>query len=262
MNYITLLSDFGLKEAGIAKAKGILMQQIQNVNIIDISHDITPFNYKQAAYILENTYTNFPINTIHIVLIDWFYAANPRIVAAECNGHYFISPDNGILFHALKKKVEHTYLLKEINKQDTFTHLLEYVAKMAAKIVSKELYTLNSPSISLTDISNMNNVIDKKEESTDLYNVIHIDQYENVVINFTKKELDAIANKKAFRLEFKQTEEINEISNNYNDVKTGTKLCRFNSNGYLEICVNHGKAASLFGLKIGGKQNKIKISFD
>ncbi len=257
MNYITLLSDFGLKAAGIAKAKGILLQQIQNVNITDISHDITPFNYKQAAYILENTYSNFPKNTIHIVLIDWFYATNPKIVVAECNGHYFISPDNGILFHALKQNVKQAYLLKEINTQDTFTLLLEYVAKMAAKIGSKELPALKLSAISLRDIIN----IDKKEESTDLYNVIYIDQYENVVINFTKKELDAIENNKNFRLEFKQTEEINEISNNYNDVKTGTKLCRFNSNGYLEICVNHGKAASLFGLKIGGKQNKIKISF-
>jgi S-adenosylmethionine hydrolase len=55
--------------------------------------------------------------------------------------------------------------------------------------------------------------------------------------------------------------EIKDLKKNYRDVAPGKKLCRFNSNGYLEICLNQGKAASLFGLKLGSIHNDIKITF-
>ena len=92
--------------------------------------------------------------------------------------------------------------------------------------------------------------------------VIHVDRYENVVLNVTKEQFESIGRGGPFRLQFMQVEEINEISDSYNDVRQGYKLCRFNSNDYLEICINRGKAASLFGLRLGSRNNNIKLLFE
>ena len=92
--------------------------------------------------------------------------------------------------------------------------------------------------------------------------VLHIDHYENVVLNIKKDEFNTIRQNRNFTLHFAQIEDISEISNNYADVRPGIKLCRFNSAGYLEVCVNRGNAASLFGLKVGGRNNGIKIIFE
>ena len=42
---------------------------------------------------------------------------------------------------------------------------------------------------------------------------------------------------------------IDKISESYADVAEGEKLAMFNSAGYLEIAVNKGNAAGLFGLQ-------------
>ena len=42
---------------------------------------------------------------------------------------------------------------------------------------------------------------------------------------------------------------INAISETYANVKEGEKLALFNSAGYLEIAINKGNAAGLFGLQ-------------
>ena len=100
----------------------------------------------------------------------------------------------------------------------------------------------------------------KRDQHTLYCEVIHIDKYENVVIDFTRRQYDELYPAKQFRLEFNKTETIEDINVHYTDVKEGYRLCRFNSNDQLEISINHGKAASLFGLRLGGKYNDIKIT--
>ena len=96
--------------------------------------------------------------------------------------------------------------------------------------------------------------------------VVHIDRFENVVTNMTRDLFEKIGAGRPFRIQFMRDEEIHYISNHYNDQREGEKLCRFNSTGYLEIAINRGKAASLFGLRLHQKQhliyNTIKIFFE
>ena len=63
--------------------------------------------------------------------------------------------------------------------------------------------------------------------------------------------LDFETNRKGrnFSIIFKRDEVINKISNTYSDVSEGEKLAFFNSAGYLEIAINKGNAAGLFGLQ-------------
>ena len=55
MAIITLTTDFGIKDHFIANIKGAILTELPQVNIVDISHQISPFNILEAAYI----YTKF-----------------------------------------------------------------------------------------------------------------------------------------------------------------------------------------------------------
>ena len=260
MACITLLSDFGIQDASVAISKGILMQHTPGLPIFDISHDIKPFHTKQAAYLLSSAYKNFPGGTCHILLFDLFSETNPRLALFEYNGHYFLAPDNGLLPLTLNAETYDAWLCFELKKENTFTDWLNAAGTIANALQSQRPDALNLPPLQLKTPAQKNTP--SFESGTVLCEVIHIDHYENVVINITRQQFEEFQNKRAFRIQFMDMEEIEEISNSYHDVREGYKLCRFNSSGYLEICINRGKAARLFGLRLDGKHNNIKIVFE
>src|SRR5476649_2674324 len=102
MRCITLLSDMGLQDASTAIARGILMQHVPAVPVVDITHEIQPFNTKQAAYMLGTSYNSFPEGSFHLPLFDIFSEKAPMLVLCSHNGHYFLAPDNGLLPLALQ----------------------------------------------------------------------------------------------------------------------------------------------------------------
>jgi S-adenosylmethionine hydrolase len=259
---ITLLSDFGLQDASIAIAKGVLLQHAPGLPVVDISHEVMPFQQAQAAYLLASAYANFPAGTCHVILFDVFTAPVTRLLISEHNGHYFLSSDNGLLPIALgaAPAPAQSWIWMELQPGDTFSawlheagHIIALLQHQPPASLALPAYTLKATPKALTPVTDAEGV---------QCQAIHIDNFENVVLNISRQQFTALGNGRPFRLQFMEIEEIDELSENYNDVREGYKLCRFNNNGYLEIAINHGRAASLFGLRLGGKLNNIKILFE
>jgi hypothetical protein len=89
--------------------------------------------------------------------------------------------------------------------------------------------------------------------------VIHVDNFENVVVNIRREIFESAANGRPFSLYFKRNDPITQLSGNYCDVAVGEQLCLFNVAGFLEIAVNMGRAATLFGLKV---EDVVEVVFD
>ena len=49
MSVVTLTTDWGTKDHYLASVKGSMLRQIKDVEIIDISHNITPFDIYQPS---------------------------------------------------------------------------------------------------------------------------------------------------------------------------------------------------------------------
>jgi S-adenosylmethionine hydrolase len=79
--------------------------------------------------------------------------------------------------------------------------------------------------------------------------IIFIDHFENVIVNITREEFEERRKGRGFRIVFKRDEVIDRISETYADAGEGEKLALFNSAGYLEIAIQKGNAAGLFGLR-------------
>ncbi len=257
MAYITLLSDFGLLDASVAITRGILLQYMPGAAIIDITHEVTPFNKRQGAYLLGAAYKNFPAGTFHICLIDIFSGKNPKLVIGKYNDHYFLCADNGLLPLALHGNEITTALVLPLEKTHSFHDWLHAAGNIIKSLKTGSVDTSQLPALHLTAIAENPTGSHVAE-----YEVIHIDAYGNAVVNFTRAMQQHLATEgRQFSMKFIQYEEIREISQNYTDVREGYKLCRFNSNGYLEIGINQGNAAELLGLCIGSKHNKIQITY-
>ena len=67
---ITLTSDYGSRDYFISTIKASIYKEIESVNVVDISHEITPFHLGECAYILRNAYHHFPKGTIHLIGVD------------------------------------------------------------------------------------------------------------------------------------------------------------------------------------------------
>ena len=74
MPIITLTTDYGLTDYRVAAIKGKILNLKEDVNIVDISHDIQPYNLTQTSYIVRNAYRFFPKGTVHIIAVDSLYS--------------------------------------------------------------------------------------------------------------------------------------------------------------------------------------------
>jgi S-adenosylmethionine hydrolase len=263
MGCITLLSDFGLQDASIASAKGILMQHAPGMDIIDISHLIEPFHLQQAAYITTAAFRNFPPGTCHVLLFDIYSQKNPRLVLCQKEGHYFLAPDNGILALAFNSAIDGVWNCFDLVRGKTFRNWLSAVGETIRNLNGKQPSDLNLKPCTLNNAPQ--SWTPKVDGNAVECHVIHVDRFGNVVININREQFTEFGNGRTFRIQFVGNEEITEISEYYSDVRDGEKLCRFNAAGFLEIAINRGDASGLFGLRLRRElhvvYNTIKIFF-
>ena len=58
MAIITLTSDWGLADYYLPAVKGTIFSALPDVNVVDITHNIEPFDIRSAAFIVKNCYKN------------------------------------------------------------------------------------------------------------------------------------------------------------------------------------------------------------
>ena len=254
MPIVTLTSDFGLADYYVALIKGALLSHNQNLTIVDITHNVKTYDIVQGAFVLKNAYSSFPEGTIHILSVNNFYSKKYCFLAARYSDHYFIGPDNGIFSILFDKKSDDIYEL-EFDKKSEFP--LKDIFSKAVGHISNGL-PFNEIGIKVDEIEERISFQPVISKSQIRGTVIHVDQYENVIVNITRDLFEQVRENRKFAIFFKRFDPIHKIHHNYTDVAVGERLCFFNSAGYLEIAINMGKASSMLGLNM---DDGIQIDF-
>ena len=83
MSIITLTTDLGLRDHYVASLKAQLLSKLEGCNIVDISHEVQPFNLGEAAYYVNNVLEDFPEGTVHFIGVD--HLPNISIANSENN---------------------------------------------------------------------------------------------------------------------------------------------------------------------------------
>ena len=250
MAIITLTSDWGLKDYYIGAVKGAIMRQMPGITIVDISHTIPAFDLNQTAFIIRNSFRDFPEGTIHIIGVNGEAGIKTPHTLVRHLGHFFISADNGIFSLIFDELPEMVVELDIIQDSDYFTFPARDVfAKVACHIAA------GKPLEELGHIKS--NVVEKMAFQPviqgDLIKgkVIYVDNYENVFTNITESLFKSLVKNRKFAITFRSPSyRITSISKAYQDVNEGEMLAIFSASSHLEIAINKGKASSLLGLKM------------
>ena len=105
MPIITLTTDFGNDDPFDGVMKGVILGICPNVEIVDLTHNISPQDIYQANFLLQSCYEYFPKGTIHICVVDPGVGSLRKPILIETKKYYFIGPDNGI-FTGIAEKEE------------------------------------------------------------------------------------------------------------------------------------------------------------
>lgn len=273
MAIITLTSDFGIKDHHIASTKGSILSELPDAIIIDVSHNISPFNIIETAYIVKNIIPSFPKNTVHIIAVDSEYSINNKLIAAKINDQYFITSNNGILSFLIddysKAKIFELNVIEDNNFYST-----KSLIKAACHIArGGTLELIGKKTDTIKELKGMQPFISDDGEKI-IGSVAYIDNYGNVVTNITR---DFFNIAKGNSIDFEITarnHKWTKIQNKYNEIedlnidnrgmKDGQKLALFNSSGFLEIAIYRsnletvGGASTLLGLNY---RDSITINF-
>lgn len=264
MSIITLTTDYGLKDHFVGALKGKILSEYSEAKIIDISHEIDPFNTVEASYIISAAYTSFPKGTVHLIGVDMEHNKENKHIVMQWNDHYFIAADNGILSMVSQKIVPqkivainiHDLLPSDAADLDVFVKVACHIAKGGLmNIIGKEINTIKQ----VTDLQ----AVVAADGNSLKGHVIYIDHFGNVITNITKKYFIEIARGRPYEIELK-TKNIKTILPNYSAIASsekypiksyeGEKLAIFNEAGFLEIAIFRsnpskvGSAKSLLGL--------------
>ena len=106
MALITLTSDIGHRDYLVGAVKGQLTQINPDFRILDISHELSPFNYPQAAYVCRNAIRHFPPFTYHLILVNLFEKKPEQLLLAFHNDQYYLCADNGLLTMIIEGRPE------------------------------------------------------------------------------------------------------------------------------------------------------------
>lgn len=248
MPLLTLTSDIGRQDFLVGAVKGQLLQDNSGFSIVDISHELSPFNYPQAAYVCRNAIKNFPAGTFHLVLVNLFDERPEHMLLAEHNGHYIGCADNGLLTMILEEIPQKVVsLVLDKNKQKNTLYCTAVFATAFKELNSgKKIEDIGSPDISIHVKNPLRPLLGNDWIEGQ---IIFTDNFENVIVNIHRDEFEEQRRGRSFKIVFKRDEVIDRISDTYADVNEGEKLALFNSAGYLEIAINKGNAAGLLGLQ-------------
>src|SRR5882724_6227985 len=100
MTTITLLTDFGTRDPYVAAMKGVIASRC-DARIIDLTHEIEPFDVWEAAFFLRDVVAYWPSETIFVCVVDPGVGTSRKILAVESSGRFFLAPDNGLLHFVL-----------------------------------------------------------------------------------------------------------------------------------------------------------------
>ena len=249
MAIITLTSDWGTTDYYAAAVKGVILSQIPNATIVDITREISHFDIAEAGFTVRNCYHNFPEGTIHILAVETIESADSPHVVVKAHGQYFIGTDNGIFSHILDNKFDEAVDICIEQDSDFFTFSTrDRFAKVAVMIAKGK---------PLSEIGNLRNELQNGGAFCAIVKnniiegiVTHIDSYDNLITNISRELFNEVGKGRNFVIKAKgDLYTIEEIVECYDDVDELEPVALFGTHGYLELALNHGPMASLWGIE-------------
>jgi hypothetical protein len=249
---ITLTTDFGLSDHFVGVMKGVILGIQPLATIVDISHDIRPFDLLEGAFTIAQAYRYFPRKTIHVIVVDPGVGTDRRPILVEAAGQFFIAPDNGVLtmlYEAEKHKVRvitnSNHFLADVSRtfhgRDIFAPCAAHLAR-GAKPPSFGKIILDPIHLGIVKPQRM-------ARRAWMGTVIKIDRFGNLITNLRAEEYPDLG-KRPLEVSV-GLQRVVTLAKTFGECAPGELFVVVGSSGYLEVAVNQGSAAGTLGCGAG-----------
>jgi S-adenosylmethionine hydrolase len=249
---LTLTTDFGLSDHYVGTMKGVILGICPEAQIVDVSHDITPFEIGEGAYVIAQAYRYFPKKTVHVVVVDPGVGTARRPVLMEAAGQYFIAPDNGVLSMVQSREQgakfrlisNSQYFLPKVSAtfhgRDVFAPVAAHVAAgVPPARIGKRIGDYFKPAFEKPH---------REGKHTWLGRILRIDRFGNIITNFHVDEFDLSLH--PFQFAFGPVQ-VTELAHNYAERASSELFAVLGSSGYYEVSLSQGSAAKKIGCEVG-----------
>jgi len=259
---IGFLSDLNIKDDAVGLCKGLMLSYNPNATIVDISHNVTPFDVEEGAQYLTDVPEHFPSEAIIVcVVFPETGTALDSIIVKNTKGQYFVTANNGLLTRCLKKhpaieayKINKIELPQTMNKsfygRDVIVKAGGLLAagkaleEIGEKIANEEIaqLKLDEPKvINGTQIEAKIDIIDKN--------------FGNVWTNLSFEKMCElnIEDGQVFNIKTNAQNEQIEIPflKSFGFTQKGSSLAYINSRGKMAFGINQGNFAEKYNVKRG-----------
>lgn len=230
---ITLTTDFGYTDYYVGVLKGKIYSNIQNCNVVDISHGVKNYRVADAGFVLSMAYSHFPKGTIHILSVASAILPFSAAICVKCQDHYFIGTDDGAIavalgIHEFEEAVTINHV-EGMNTNDVFVYcayqLCEGKELQAIGLPIKALYKMN---LWVENLTVKPNLI--------IGTYVYEDKFGNLVTNISRDLFEQVGRGRNFGIRIKNRT-ITKINENYAD---------FNVNDPIELISKAGELLALF----------------
>jgi len=245
--------------------KGVILEIAPEVQIVDISHAVQPFDILDGALTISQAYSYFPSGTVHMVVVDPGVGTTRRPVIMASDRHIFVAPDNGVLSLVLAREErisvrhvtsDHYFLQPRSNTfhgRDIFSPIAAYLAKgidpdrFGEEIADYVRFAAPRPK--------------PVDERTLRGVVLKVDRFGNLVTNITPEDAPQLfsATPPAFRIAIGNKGQATRMCANYAEGAPGEIFAIMGSMGFLEVAANRGSAFQLLG---AGKGSEVNVVMD
>jgi len=253
---IVFLSDFGTVDDAVAICKGVMVSVAPDAEIIDLTHQVTPFSISEGARLLARTAQYYPAGTVFVTVIDPGVGTSRKsIVVKTRRGQYFVLPDNGLVTPLVDRdglagarEISNPAWLIGGRLSSTF-HGRDVFSPVAAHLARGDDWTRVGPALTvLTRLETPTAVTDERGISG---SVVALDgPYGNLVTNIPGDEFRRLGYGPGDTVRLKiGTEELRlPFAATFGDVPVGKELAFVDSRGLLSLAINQGNFARSHGV--------------
>lgn len=253
MPIITLTTDYGLRDPYAGQLKGALLSACPTATLVDVTHEIAPYDLVDAAYFLQHTHDHYPEGTIHVCTVDNTFDCDPDWLSFRYEGQVYLVLDNGLPDLLWPTAGLDLRRVPADGAGSTKAALGAAIAKLALG------YDPTHIGPAATDAVRSLRPEPVTNPKFIRGSIIHIDRYDNAVLNIHRSLVERMAQGRRIHTRFSSSDPIVDIVDHYHEVPEGELLARYNSRGYVELAINMGRAAQLFGLQ---RDQLVQLEFE
>ncbi len=258
MNIVTLTTDYGCRDYYAGALKSKLLQVSEDIHLVDITHEVMPYHISYAAFQVRNAIPFFPPDTLHLIDVSFSYKENMPFILMRYANQYFVSCDTGVFSLILDGEqpefIRRIYAIDYI-KYPSFPALDIFPVALQAVLAGKGFDTISEPFDQLDRSDSLKPVFYEKLIRA---SVLHIDNYENAVLNIKRSEFEKARRDRKYIIRIRRGVESDHIVQAYAEAELREVVALFNANDYLEVSLNQGNLAGLNNVSVG---DQVQIDF-